>query len=305
MSATTAPRTSALTRELVGEFVGTFILILFGTAAVAQVVVSKGDAGDWATLTWGWVVGLIMGIYVAGRLGAGHLNPAVSLAMAVYRGFAWRNVGPYALAQTAGAFVAALVTRAVYSSGIAAADPGLTSSSQTIFSTLPNHGITTAFFDQVVGTALLVFVLFALLATLQGAAGQLLPFMVGLLLLGIGFAWGTNAGYAINPARDLGPRISYWITGYRGAWGTPECTTYWWLPIVAPVIGALLGGGLYVLVVERLEVPATEDTPAPAPTPESAEAGANPDPRHAAPDVVVADMAADAAVPARTPQEQP
>ena len=94
-------RTSPLTRELVGEFTGTFILILFGTASVAQYVVSGGKAGDWSTLTWGWVAGLIMGIYVAGRLGAGHLNPAVTLAMAVYRKLPWRNVLPYALAQTA------------------------------------------------------------------------------------------------------------------------------------------------------------------------------------------------------------
>jgi glycerol uptake facilitator protein len=280
--------TPALRRELVGEFAGTFILIIFGTASVAQMVVSSGDAGDWATLTWGWVAGLIMGIYVAGRLGAGHLNPAVSVAMAVYRKFPWRHVLPYTAAQTLGAFLAALVTRGVYGSGIAKVDPGHTSASQTIFSTLPNHGVTTAFFDQVVGTALLVFVLFALLATLQGAAGQLLPFMVGLLLLGIGFAWGTNAGYAINPARDFGPRLASWVTGYDTAWVTPDGTPYWWLPIVAPVIGAVLGGGLYVLLIERLEVPAAADTPAPAPTPESAEAGANADPRHPA-DVVVPD----------------
>jgi glycerol uptake facilitator protein len=287
-------RTSPLTRELIGEFAGTFILILFGTASVAQYVVSEGKAGDWSTLTWGWVAGLIMGIYVAGRLGAGHLNPAVTLAMAVYRKLSWRSVLPYTVAQTAGAFLAALITRAVYDSGIVAVDPGLTSKSQTIFSTLPNHGVTTAFFDQVVGTALLVFVLFALLATLQGTASMLLPFMVGLLLLGIGFAWGTNAGYAINPARDFGPRLAEWLTGYQSAWVTPEGVQYWWLPIVAPCLGALIGGGLYVIVIERLEVPAALDAPVPAPTPESAEAGANVDPRHpvTAADVVVPDLTA-------------
>ncbi len=291
-------RTSPLTRELIGEFAGTFILILFGTASVAQYVVSEGKAGDWSTLTWGWVAGLIMGIYVAGRLGAGHLNPAVTLSMAVYRKLPWRNVLPYVVAQTAGAFVAALITRAVYNSGIVAVDPGLTSASQTIFSTLPNHGVTTAFFDQIVGTALLVFVLFALLATLQGAASMLLPFMVGLLLLGIGFAWGTNAGYAINPARDFGPRLAEWLTGYQSAWVTPEGVQYWWLPIVAPCIGALIGGGLYVLVIERLEVPAAEDSPVPAPTPESAEAGANVDPRHPA-------TPADVVVPGQTATATP
>jgi glycerol uptake facilitator protein len=291
-------RTSPLQRELIGEFAGTFILILFGTASVAQYVVSEGKAGDWSTLTWGWVAGLIMGIYVAGRLGAGHLNPAVTLSMAVYRKLPWRNVLPYVVAQTAGAFVAALITRAVYNSGIVAVDPGLTSASQTIFSTLPNHGVTTAFFDQIVGTALLVFVLFALLATLQGAASMLLPFMVGLLLLGIGFAWGTNAGYAINPARDFGPRLAQWLTGYQSAWVTPEGVQYWWLPIVAPCIGALIGGGLYVLVIERLEVPAAEDSPVPAPTPESAEAGANVDPRHPA-------TPADVVVPGQTATATP
>jgi len=257
-------RTSPLTRELIGELVGTFILILFGTAAVAQYVVSEGKAGDWSTLTWGWVAGLIMGIYVAGRLGAGHLNPAVTLAMAVYRKLPWRNVLPYALAQTLGAFLAALVTRGVYNSGIVAVDPGLTSASQTIFSTLPNHGVTTAFFDQVVGTALLVFVLFALLATLQGAASMLLPFMVGLLLLGIGFAWGTNAGYAINPARDLGPRLATLVTGYGDALKDQNGYLYFWVPIVGPLLGGVLGGGIFKLLIgDHLpEDEAVEATPA-------------------------------------------
>ncbi|WP_374203718.1 MIP family channel protein [Pseudonocardia sp. ICBG601] len=245
--------------ELAAEFAGTFVLILIGCGTVAQVVTSDGAAGDWSTLVWGWGVAVTMGVYVAGRVSGAHLNPAVTLALAVFKGFAWRKVAPYWLAQTAGAFLAALVVRAVYAGPIAAVDPGHTVATQTIFSTLPGEhvSILAAFGDQIVGTALLVFVIFALTNALNNPPGaNMAPFMIGFLVVGIGIAFGANAGYAINPARDLGPRLASFVTGYDTAFVTSTGVPYWWLPIVAPLLGGLIGGGAFVLLVERFLAPA-------------------------------------------------
>ncbi|MEJ8277359.1 MIP/aquaporin family protein [Pseudonocardia spirodelae] len=245
--------------ELAAEFAGTFVLIVIGCGTVAQVLTSDGAAGDWSTLVWGWGVAVTMGVYVAGRVSGAHLNPAVTLALAVFKGFAWRKVLPYSLAQTAGAFVAALVVRAVYADAIARVDAGHTTATQTIFSTLPGEGISilTAFGDQIVGTAILVFVIFALTNALNNPPGaNTAPFMIGFLVVGIGISFGANAGYAINPARDLGPRLASFVTGYDTAFVTAAGVPYWWLPIVAPLLGGLLGGGAFVLLVERFLTPA-------------------------------------------------
>ncbi|MGI4896202.1 MAG: MIP/aquaporin family protein [Janthinobacterium lividum] len=245
-------RTPTLTGELLAEFVGTAILILFGVGVVAQVVAGGNGGAD--SIHWGWGFGVIFGIYVAGRTTGAHLNPAVTIALAVWKGFAWGKVLPYAVAQFLGAFVAALIVRWVYADAISVVDPGTTFDSQGIFSTLPGEGvgIGTAFLDQVVGTAILVFLIFAiteLRATPPGV--NLAPFIIGLVVVGIGMAWGSNAGYAINPARDFGPRFASFITGYSTAMREPGGSFYFWVPIVAPVIGAVLGGGLYRVMIER------------------------------------------------------
>src|SRR4051794_13138435 len=117
--------------ELVGEFFGTMILILFGVGVVAQVVAA--GSGDHDSIAWAWGIGVTLGVYVAARLSGAHLNPAVTLALAAFKGFPWRKVGPYALAQTAGAFVAAIIVRFVYADLIDAADPGHTIKTQIIF----------------------------------------------------------------------------------------------------------------------------------------------------------------------------
>ena len=254
--------------ELLAEFLGTMILILFGVGVVAQVVTTPdGSLGDHDSIAWGWGFGVMFGVYVAGRVSGAHLNPAVTVALAAFQGFPWRKVLPYSLAQTAGAFVAALIVRFVYADLIAKVDPQHTIDSQGIFSTLPGNGadgvgIPTAFFDQVVGTAILVFVIFALVnARNNPPLANLAPFTIGLLVVGIGMAWGANAGYAINPARDFGPRLASFITGYETAWMDQNGVVYFWLPIVAPIIGGLLGGALFQFLVERY-IPA-EDVPSP------------------------------------------
>jgi glycerol uptake facilitator protein len=237
---------------MLAEFAGTAILILFGVGVVAQVVAGKNGGDD--SIHWAWGLGVTFGIYVAGRTTGAHLNPAVTVALAVFQGFSWKKVLPYVVAQFAGAFVAALLIRWVYADAIDALDPGHTYTSQGIFSTLPgaNVSIGTAFLDQVVGTAILVFLIFAISQTKAMPPGaNLAPFIVGLVVVGIGMAWGSNAGYAINPARDFGPRLASFVTGYSTAMREPGGAFYFWVPIVAPMLGGLVGGGLYKVLVER------------------------------------------------------
>jgi glycerol uptake facilitator protein len=245
--------------ELCAEFAGTMILILFGCGVVAQVVTtadSDAPAGGHDAIAWGWGLGVALGVYVAARISGAHLNPAVTIALAAFKGFAWPKVVPYILAQTVGAFVAALIVRVSYADLIAAVDPEHTLATQVIFSTLPGNGtydvsISTAFVDQVVGTAILVFVIFALTTAANNPPlANLGPLIVGLLVVGIGMAWGVNAGYAINPARDFGPRLASLLTGYGTAMEDQDGQLYFWLPIVAPIIGGVVGGGLFKLLIE-------------------------------------------------------
>jgi glycerol uptake facilitator protein len=263
-------RKNPLVGALSAEFVGTMIIILFGCAVVAQVTTNPdGALGDHDSISWGWGLGVTLAIYVSARLSGAHLNPAVTIALATYKGFEWRRVGPYLAAQLAGAFVGALIVRASYADLIGSVDPGHTIKTQGIFSTLPGNGddvvgVPTAFLDQLVGTAILVFVIFALTTAWNNPPlANLGPVLVGLLVVAIGMAWGANAGYAINPARDLGPRLASLITGYGGALRDQHGDLYFWLPIVAPILGGLIGGGMFkVLIENHLTDPELEDEPA-------------------------------------------
>jgi glycerol uptake facilitator protein len=250
---------NTLVGELCAEMVGTAIIILFGTAVVAQVVTTGGTdapAGGHDAITWAWGFGVTLGIYAAARLSGAHLNPAVTLALAAFKGFAWRKVAPYMLAQLVGAFLAALVVRFTYTDLINSIDPKHTIATQGIFSTLPGNGVyevsvTNAFFDQVVGTAILVFVVFALTtATNNPPLANMGPLIIGLLVVGIGMAWGVNAGYAINPARDFGPRLATLVTGYGDALKDQNGYYYFWVPIIGPLVGGLVGGGLFKVLIE-------------------------------------------------------
>lgn len=129
---------NSMAGELSAEFAGTFILILFGCGVVAQVVAA--GIGDHDSIAWAWGLGVTLGVYVAARISGAHINPAVTLALAVFKGFSWRKVLPYALAQTLGAFLAALLVRWNYSEVLAMADPGHTFKTQIVFSTLPGNG---------------------------------------------------------------------------------------------------------------------------------------------------------------------
>ncbi|MFC8616021.1 MIP/aquaporin family protein [Micromonospora purpureochromogenes] len=241
-----------LVGELAAEFAGTAILILFGVGVVAQV--AAAGTGEFDSIAWAWGLGVTLGVYVAGRISGAHLNPAVTVALAVFKGFSWRKVMPYALAQTAGAFVAALIIRWNYSEVLSRFDPGLTSKSQGVFSTLPGAGVSEwgALRDQIIGTAILLFLVLAVTDARNSLpAGNLAPLIVGLIVVAIGMAFAVNAGYAINPARDFGPRLASFLTGYETAFQDTSGYPYFWVPIVGPLVGGVIGAGLYELIIGR------------------------------------------------------
>jgi glycerol uptake facilitator protein len=263
---------SPLLGECSAEFFGTMLLILFGCGVVAQVVTggtplstAPGATGDYNSIAWGWGLGVTMGVYVAGRLSGAHLNPAVTVALAAFKGFPARKIAPYIAAQVLGAFVGALIVRFNYADLIYKVDPQHTKATQGIFSTSPDAGVSmwTAFSDQVIGTAILVAVIFALTSAVNNPPlSNMGPLVIGLLVVGIGLGWGANAGYAINPARDFGPRLASFLTGYHDAWYSANGPQlYFWLPIVAPVIGGLIGGALFVFCIEKF-LPAAITNPA-------------------------------------------
>jgi glycerol uptake facilitator protein len=243
-----------LAGELSAELLGTFTLIIFGVGVVAQTVLTPFTAGA-QSIHWAWGIGVIMGIYVAGGISGAHLNPAVSLALALRRGFPWAKVAPYAAAQTLGAFLAALVIRWNYTEAFRAFDPGKTVKSQGVFSTLPGNGVLPvsqlgALRDQIIGTAVLVLLVLAITDARNTApAANLAAVVIGLVVVGIGMALGADAGYAINPARDFGPRLASWLTGWSGAWNDQRGDFYAWVPIVGPLVGGALGAYIYDYLV--------------------------------------------------------
>jgi len=251
------PRTTL--RECAAEFLGTFILIMFGVGVVAQVVLSGRTAGDYLSINIGWGLGVTMGVYAAAGVSGAHLNPAVTLALAAFRGFPWRKVAPYCAAQLAGAFVASAVVFATYREALAHFDGGIrkvTGAQATagIWATYPQPFLTTmpgGLVDQIVGTALLVAVLFALGDRRNlPPAPAIAPVIVGALVVAIGMSFGFNAGYAINPARDFGPRLFTAVAG----WGSDVFRaghSWWWVPIAGPLIGGLVGGFVYDAFIAR------------------------------------------------------
>jgi MIP family channel proteins len=242
-------------REAAAEFLGTFTLIVFGVGVVAQVVLGGGAHGSYLSINFGWGLAVTMGAYVAGGVSGAHLNPAVTLAFAVHRDFPWRKVLPYWIAQFAGALAASAVVYFTYQEAINAFEGNRhTLTTAGIWATYPKDFLSTfpgGFVDQLVGTALLMLVIFAISdqrnMALPSAIG---PIVVGAVVLLIGMTYGLNSGYAINPARDLGPRL---FTAMAG-WGEQVFTAHdhwWWVPVVAPCAGAVLGGFVYDLFIAR------------------------------------------------------
>lgn len=260
--------------ELLSEFLGTFILLAFGAGSVAvavvgltmsgrTVVIFQG-AGGWLLITWGWALAVTMAVYVAGGVSGAHINPAVTLAMALRKALPWRKVVPYWIAQTLGAFTGAAIVYLDYYHAINAwnlahhvlqrgAPGGLTTFS--IFATFPAtylHGnMFFALLDQVIATFFLVLFVVAI-GDIKNLAvqGNFGPFMVGMAVMAIGISFGVGTGYAINPARDFGPRLFTWLAGW-GANAFPGPDGYWWVPILGPLIGAVFGSFAYTWFIER------------------------------------------------------
>ena len=244
------PAKHSLAGELTAEFLGTFVLLTLGDGVVAmEVLLHKGG---YVNITLGWGLAVTMGIFVAGRVSGAHLNPAVSLALAVFRDFPWRKVVPYCLAQVAGAFAGAALVCVNFWPAFREVDPGLTTTAGifTTFPAFPEAFWGYALCDQVVGTALLVGLIFAIVDPLnQPAAPGLQPLLIGLVVVAIGVSWGGMHGYAINPARDFGPRLFTLAAGFENTgFGTPA----WWVPIVGPLVGGLVGAAVYDGLVRRL-----------------------------------------------------
>lgn len=242
---------STLLGEVIAEFLGTMVLILFGAGVVAMTLLFgtgvPGEVikGGYTNITFAWGLGVVMGIYTAGKISGAHLNPAVTLALAVFRGFPWSKFVPYVVAQTAGAFLAAAIVFLSYRPAFLKFDP-LLEKTAGIFATFPAFPDLpfTGFLDQVIGTAILLFLIFAITDDRNHQVGQLAPILIGLVVVAIGMSFGALHGYAINPARDFGPRLFTVLAGFKNN-GLTDGTTVFLIPIVGPLIGGLIGAALY------------------------------------------------------------
>ena len=308
----TVGRITGLYGELLSEFLGTFVLIAFGDGVVAMAVAALPGsgrtagptvifqaAGDWLLITWGWAMAVAFAVWVAGGVSGAHLNPAVTLAFAVRRRFAWPKVLPYMAAQVVGAFAGAALVFLVYHNAIdafnlAAKTPrsgGQALATYSIFATFPSSffhgGLAGPLIDQIVGTAfLLIFVVAVIDVRNTAVQSNLAPLAIGLAVAAIGMSYGANAGYAINPARDFGPRLFAYVAGW-GKVALPGTyshagfafSNYFWIPIVGPLIGGVVGVLIYDLFIGDVlhaRLKKTEDVSGPVPEsrlPEESESG--------------------------------
>ena len=222
------------------EVIGTAILILLGDGVVAAVLLaqSKAENSGWIVIAWGWGMAVAMAVFAVGQFSGAHLNPAVTLGFATIGNTEWSDVPAYLGGEFVGAMVGAFLVWASYSNHWRATeDPGL---KLAVFCTAPAIRNTVSnIVTEVIGTFLLVFGVLAIFADKATAGTGLGALLVGLLVLAIGLSLGGPTGYAINPARDLGPRIMHAILPIPGKGGSDW--SYAWIPVVAPIIGGVLG----------------------------------------------------------------
>jgi glycerol uptake facilitator protein len=257
--------------DYLGEFFGTFVLIVFGCGVVATTVAALTQSGrtqspfvaggDWLIITLGWAFAVTFAIYVAGGVSGAHINPAVTIAFALRRGFPWAKVPGYIISQVAGAFVGAALVYWLFFQAIDAyevankitRDGG---SDVGIFVTGPAQYFSTYWgpiLTEIVGTAFLLIFVFAVIDLMNTPPrANMGPLIIGFAVFAIGTSLGAGTGYAINPARDFGPRILAFIEGWGDA-AFPgkqgQLDAYWWVPIVAPIIGAIIGAIVYDFVI--------------------------------------------------------
>ncbi len=237
----------------VGEFLGTMILIIFGVGVVGGVLLNWSKAKDagWIVITVGWGLGVTMGVYVSGTVSEGHINPAVTIALASIGEFPWREVVPYVIAQFSGAIVGACIVYANYlrhwketddqeaKLGVFATAPGTSSRVRHRLSNVVS---------EMIGTFVLLFALLFIIGPTDFAEG-LTPIAVGALIVAIGLSLGGATGYAINPARDLGPRIAHALLPIAGK-GSSDWA-YSFVPVLGPVIGGIYGALFYQAMMHQ------------------------------------------------------
>jgi glycerol uptake facilitator protein len=243
-------------QTLLAEAVGTLLLVLLGDGVVANVVLNrtKGQNGGWIVITTGWGVAVATAVYAVGRISGAHLNPAVTIGLAAIGSFSWSEVPGYIAAQFVGGFVGAVLVWLAYLPHWAATpDP---KAKLAVFATGPAIPNTVGnLITEIVGTAVLLFGILAIAANAQTLSKPgdvdlsfvfsrgLQPLLVGVLILGIGLSLGGPTGYALNPARDLAPRIAHALLPIPGKgdsdWG------YCWIPVIGPILGGILGAAAY------------------------------------------------------------
>ncbi|XP_056269511.1 aquaporin-10b [Pseudoliparis swirei] len=246
-----------LVRECMAECLGVYVLILFGCGSVAQVTTTEARKGQYLSINLGFALGVTFGVFVSRGVSGAHLNPAMSLSLCALGRHPWMKLPFYVFFQVLGAFLAAATVCLQYYDAIMAYSKGeLTVTGVTatagIFATYPADYLSVwgGVVDQVIGTAALLLCVLALADQRNSSVPDALqPVLVGAVVLVIGISMGSNSGYALNPARDFGPRLFTYIAG----WGPDVFKAgggWWWVPIVAPCVGALLGTLIYELMIE-------------------------------------------------------
>ncbi|XP_006863219.1 PREDICTED: aquaporin-7 [Chrysochloris asiatica] len=241
-------------REFLGELMSTYIMMVFGLGSVAQMVLGEKKFGSYLSVNLGFGFGVTMGVHLAGGISGAHMNSAVTFANCALGLMSWKKFPIYVLGQFLGSFLAAATIYCLFHASINEFSNGplaVTGPTATagIFATyLPSHmTLWQGFLDEVFLTGLLQLCLFAITdkqnsPALEGTQGL----AVGLLVVLIGVSLGMNSGYAINPSRDLPPRFFTFIAG----WGSEvfrDGGHWWWVPVVAPPLGALIGGIIYLV----------------------------------------------------------
>lgn len=230
----------------VAEFIGTFLLLLLGNGVTANVLLAKtyGQNSGWVVISFGWGIAVFVAVFVAGSSSGAHINPAITFGLAIAGKFPWNQVAGYVLMQMLGAFVGAWITYIQYRSHFTATTDadvklGLFCTGSAIAHKLNN------FLSEAIGTFVLMFAVFFLVS--GEGLGSLNALPVALLVVGIGMSLGGTTGYAINPARDLGPRIFHALAPISGK--RDSNWSYAWIPVVGPLIGAALAAMVYMIVV--------------------------------------------------------
>ncbi|GAB1607625.1 aquaporin-7-like [Argonauta hians] len=240
-----------LVKCFLAEVLGTYMMMLIGLASVAQVVLGDGDI---FSINTGWFFAVTIGLYCSLSVSGGHLNPAVTIAVAILRGLSWRKVPVYLVGQYLGSFLAAASVYGVYEDGINKLEVDGQRSMVTakIFATYPKHHVTSArcFLDQIFGTGILLLGIVAVSEEKKTRPqDSVFPLIIGGIVFAVGTSFAYNCGYAINPARDLSPRLFTLIAG----WGTEVFSyrnyNWFWVPIFGPHVGAILGVLVYDLFV--------------------------------------------------------